>query len=117
VTRRCAYCGHSLQKPGDLLTYQQRMVADFLESSGRPMSAERIAAHIRVRTRHKDRTYREECNMVRVVVCGIRDMLGRDVIETVKGQGYLWIGEKQHGKARTQEKAGATTTERAVAAR
>lgn len=117
MTRRCAYCGHSLQRPGDLLTHQQRMVADFLESASRPMSAERIAAHIRVRTRHKDRTYREECNMVRVVVCGIRDMLGRDVIETVKGQGYLWIGEKQHGKARTQEEARPPSTERATAAR
>ena len=117
MTRRCAYCGHSLQTPGDLLTHQQRIVADFLESSGRPVSAERIAAHIRVRTRHKERTYREECNMVRVVVCGIRDALGRDVIQTVQGQGYLWIGEKQHGKARTQEKGRSPTAERAAAAR
>lgn len=116
---RCAYCGHSLDTPGDPLTFQQRRLVEFISGFDRPVSPERIAAHLRLSAKPHQRTYRQDCTNVRVAVCHIRDVLGPNVIMTVKGQGYLWVGEKgtlANGKARTKEEARTTTAQRSVAA-
>ena len=113
--RRCIYCGGHLRDVGDPLTRQQRMLVDFLENHpGVPMSAERIAAHIRLRD--KELSWRKAIDNVKVVVCHIRRVMGADFIVHFRGQGYT-LGEKQHGKARTQEESRSPTAERAAAAR
>ena len=113
----CTSSSHALGAAFDeiALGRQQRMLVDFLENHpGVPMSAERIAAHIRLRD--KELSWRKAIENVKVVVCHIRRVMGADFIVHFRGQGYT-LGEKQHGKARTQEESRSPTAERAAAAR
>ena len=87
--RRCQYCGGFMRDEGDPLTRQQRMVIDYLEHQSRPMSAARIAAHIRVRRASTEYNFHAEVANVRVVISEIRKVLGTQAILTIRHEGYV----------------------------
>lgn len=91
--RRCLYCGGHLREEGDRLTRQQRMLMDYLGQQTRPVSAARIAAHMRLRRYSSGYAYKDEIRNVRVVVHYIRQALGKDAILSIPGEGYV-LGHK-----------------------
>lgn len=70
----------------DLTGTEYRLLRYFMLNPARPLSKAQLADHL------YDREAERQSNVIEVHISKLRDKLGRNVIETRRGQGYCFVG-------------------------